>query len=156
MTSKYTLLSEKGQIGFDHFSSILREIGELLPDPLSERVDVDAYAKRLYENAEIVVAQIETGEYVGVSAFYANDVETKKAYWSIMGVKKEYSGNGIGTSFIEKMFSVLEAREFESVVCHVHPSNTRAIKIYEKHGFSFYEPDDRGYFLKADVPRRRR
>ena len=53
-----------------------------------------------------------------------------------MGVLREYRGNGIGTALIRRALTHAKAAGLEKVELEVFASNTAAISLYEKHGFT--------------------
>jgi ribosomal protein S18 acetylase RimI-like enzyme len=144
-------VSDKQEITLEAFTRLVCELGALLPDRLDGRVDVPSYSRKLYENAEIVVALSSDGTQVGLVAFYANDVAAKRAYASLLGVTPEYSGRGTATALFHRMFDILQEKAFLDVSLHVHRDNARAIHMYSRCGFSLVSEADQRLLMVAPV-----
>jgi ribosomal protein S18 acetylase RimI-like enzyme len=149
-------VSDRKGITLEAFTRLVRELGALLPDGLDGRVDVPSYSRKLYENAELVIACPSDGTQVGLAAFYANDVAAKRAYVSLLGVTPKYSGRGIATALLHMMFDILEEKAFIDVSIRVHRDNARAIHMYSRCGFSLVSEEDRRLLMVAPVREGRR
>lgn len=71
----------------------------------------------------------------GFISFYANDVDIKIGFLSMIIISKDFQGNGIGKHLMDKMLKDLRKLQFDYVDLEVNKSNEIAIKFYEKYGF---------------------
>jgi len=62
--------------------------------PLSSRVEINSYAKKIVSKATRFEAWSE-GTMVGLAAMYCNDLENRIAYITSVSVLKEWMGKGI-------------------------------------------------------------
>lgn len=109
---------------------------DFLP-PLSQRVNIREYAKKIYNNAHIILAEEnDNKKIIGLAAFYENDNVNKIAFLSSINVKKEYSNKGIAKSLISKMIKIVKNNQFNSIQLDVFSKNVIAINLYEKYGFN--------------------
>lgn len=73
------------QLNLIDLKKLLKILGDLLPNSLSLRVDLDLYAKKLIADADIEYA-INEGNVVGILALYANDLTAKHAHIAILSI----------------------------------------------------------------------
>ena len=53
-------------------------------------------------------------------------------------ISEDKEGKGYGTFFVSEILSLLCEKGYEEVLLEVRESNHRAIKLYERVGFTFY------------------
>ena len=114
--------------------------------PLSLRVNIGEYSKKLAGNARLFEAWDEAN-LVGLVAMYIDNDE--EGFITNVSVCEEYMGKGIATM----IFNLLIINSIESGVktlrLEVYSINHVAIKLYEKFGFKKYiEKDDSLVMLK--------
>lgn len=102
--------------------------------PLSSRVDINSYAKKIANRAMRFEAW--SGDtLVGLVAAYCNDRETRIAYITSVSVLKAWAGKGIATRLINQCFEHANALDMQLIRLEVASSNTSAIRLYKKNGF---------------------
>lgn len=114
----------------------LKTLGDLLPDPLSERVNIPEYAEKLLKFADIIYAKHED-RVIGIMAVYANDMQTKIAHFPLLFVANQYQHKGVGKVLILQAIALAKSRNMGSVWAYVHKDNDRAINFVYKLGFQF-------------------
>ena len=74
---------------------------------------------------------------VGMACFYNNDINTLNGYISLIGIKSEFQGRGLGRTLMN--YIVLECKKngMKSLKLEVDNDNISAIAFYEKYGFAF-------------------
>ncbi len=60
----------------------------------------------------------------------------RRGYLQRLAVDPDWAGRGIGTSLIHDCFRWLESRGGSMVMVNTQESNTRALALYERHGFA--------------------
>lgn len=113
---------------------LLIEFGNLLPDPLSGRVNLDEYAEKWLNHADFLFA-FDKERIVGIRVLYANDMLTKSAHGLLLSILPEYQGLGIGRQMYLQTIEFLKQREMDRIFLFVHYENIRAIKLYKSLGF---------------------
>ena len=101
--------------------------------PLSARVDIAAYARKLRARAETLEAW-HGGDLVGVVAIYV-DAAPAEAFVSSVSVDDAFSGRGIGSRLVGDAIALARSRGNAGVSLEVSPRSRGAIQVYEKHGF---------------------
>ncbi len=104
------------------------------PIPLSRKTDLGNLAHKLLKNGLAMV--IINGSDIASGCFgYANDVESKVAYISVVATLKDFRGMGLAEKCIRVFLDEAKKLNMESVVLYTHNTNQGAVKLYEKIGF---------------------
>lgn len=101
--------------------------------PLSQRVDISEYARKLHTRAETLEAW-HAGNLVGVVAIYINEA-TGEAFISSVSVDATFSGRGIGSSLVGDAIALARSRGTDAIALEVSPQSPHAVQVYMKHGF---------------------
>ena len=118
----------------DDILNLLYDFDDVFPH-LKEKVkDYEAFALKLKENAFVYKAAINDNVF-GILVFYANDNDTKRAYISLIGVKKEYRATGLGRYLIDSCIEFSKANGMKSILLEVDNDNKNAISFYHRLGF---------------------
>lgn len=102
--------------------------------PLSGRVEINAYAKKIAGKAARFEAWSD-GRLVGLVAVYCNDSEKRIAYITSVSVVRESTGKGIAGSLMKRCIARIKALGMRQISLEVASGNTPAIGLYEKSGF---------------------
>ncbi len=139
---------------FSHsdFVEALKKIGDYLPQPLRDVTDIGQYASKLKTNGEIFCAFENQKEIVGLVGLYANDLEEKKAFVSIIGILPEYQGKGLGRALMLKAITTAEQAGMTSVYLKVDKDNRRAQSLYKSLGFFLAQTSGRSWHMRRDIP----
>lgn len=108
--------------------------------PLSERVNVPEYAKKIASNAIRFEAWSE-GDLVGLVAAYCNDGENRIAYITSVSVLREWTGNGIASNLVLRCVEYVKAARMRQISLEVASDNASAIWLYGKNGFTADKSD---------------
>ena len=66
-------------------AQFLYKVDRLFPTPLSEKVNIDGYARKLHDSATVCFAE-DNGTIVGIVGGYTENVIHNTAFISIVGV----------------------------------------------------------------------
>jgi ribosomal protein S18 acetylase RimI-like enzyme len=102
--------------------------------PLSGRVEINDYAKKIASNATRFEAWSGV-TLVGFVAFYCNDQEKHIAYITSVSVLRKWTGKGIVYRLMNQCIEHAKALGIRQISLEVASGNTSAIKLYEKSGF---------------------
>lgn len=122
--------------------SIMKACDDAFPIKLFERADCEEIIKRITTFALFFAAFNKDNDkesVAGYVAFYANDVETKTAYISNIGVLEEYQEKGIGGDLLDVVIDNAQKEGMCKIRLEVLNSNEKAIDFYRHKGFSFAE-----------------
>jgi len=146
------------EIGLDQDSlvSLLQTFGDLLPNPLSGRVDLCAYAAKLLDKAEIAVAVV--GEKtIGFLLLYANNMRTCRAHLPILSIQPSYQGKGLGKVLMARALACARQRGMREVELEVNRDNEQDQQLYLSLGFRFVQSSTEQYkmlYSLAELPSR--
>lgn len=118
----------------EHVSRTLYDFLDIFPHLCEKIESIESYAKKLSEYANFYVG-VENDNVFGLSVFYSNDQKDKKAYISLIGVKKSVRGKGLGGWLLEQ--SEVRALEdgMEEMLLEVDCDNESAIRFYQSRGY---------------------
>lgn len=102
----------------------------LFPTALSERIDVRAYAQKLYDRATSFELWDE-GRIIGLLSVY---LDTDVAFISHICVLPE-APKGSGHNLLNRLFDEVAQQHKQVIRLHVEETNERAISFYKKYGF---------------------
>ncbi len=130
---------------------LLDRFGGLLPEPLSARMDLDAYAAKLLERAEIAVARRGEAE-AGLLLLYANDDTTRRAHVPAVAVAPEARGAGLGRALMTRAMAEARRRGMTALDLTVTRDNAAARALYEGVGFRTGAEDGPRLRMQAELP----
>lgn len=135
-----TMLDRK--LPFEFVFDTLRKMSSLFTPPISESLNIEAYAKKLSDKAEFVVC-MDGDDLLGFVAYYLNQSE-RQVYVTLICVDVRYQALGIGGKMLEHMVMRAKSidKHYDTVALEVNKHNVKAHGFYLKHGF--VEQEDRG------------
>lgn len=104
--------------------------------PLSQRVCIADYAKKIVQNAETFEAWSEH-RLVGLVATYFNGTNGTGFVTSV-SVEDGFTGRGIATILMARCIERAQSLGMTSIALEVFRDNSHAIRLYQKHGFVEY------------------
>ena len=135
---EFVKIREKAEI-----LNVLQGFSDVFPH-LCEKIDsLDAYAEKLSQFAEFCIGT-EDGVPFGLAVFYANDMQSKTAYISLIGVKSSHRSQGLGYWLLTNCENAARARSMTQLRLEVDLDNPTAIAFYERNGFSLCGHTQRG------------
>lgn len=118
----------------DLIYDFLKEIDEDFPVNLSDKVNLDETANKYIERATIKY-KLKDGSIIGMVAGYINNYETKEAYISLVGIRKNYRGNGIAKILLREFIYECKQKGFNKIFVDTYEENNIAMKLYRDEGF---------------------
>jgi ribosomal protein S18 acetylase RimI-like enzyme len=129
--------------------SHLRECDERFSPPLSERVDLVEYARKLAALADRF--EVWRGAHlVGLVAAYLNNAETRQGFVSSVSVCPDIEGRGLASELMRKCVQLARKKGFESLGLEVGEADQRTQAFYLKHGFAL-SGKGRSGFLRMEL-----
>ena len=103
--------------------------------PLSTRVNLNAYALKIWENAYRFEAW-EADQLAGLVAAYCNAPDKRVAFITSVSVIPSCIGMGVASQLMAHCIHTLQHQSFKHLQLEVATTNLPAIKLYQKFGFS--------------------
>jgi ribosomal-protein-alanine N-acetyltransferase len=124
----------------DILAAHLRECDSEFNPPLSKRVDIAAYARKIHANAERFEAWIDE-RLVGMVAAYVN-LQDRSGFITSVSVIADARGKGIAFALCSQYLIYAQELNLKSVALEVGKDNAAAIRLYEKLGFTMQSEHD--------------
>lgn len=102
--------------------------------PLSHRICLQEYSKKLADKATIVCAK-NSDRIVGMIATYINPNE-KSGFISNVSIEKPYVGRGIASILMNKLITYSIEINLNKLILEVHCENSNAMRLYKKFNFT--------------------
>lgn len=110
-------------------------------------VNIPEYITKLFAKA-VIIPFLERGCIKGVIAFYCNDLESKRAFFSLLAVAADQRRRGVGYFLMETAFRFSKLNGCNVVEADVYKDNVESFKMCEKLGFTIREDKGLFYVLK--------
>ena len=102
---------------------------------ISDRVgNLEKYSEKLYRYAENFGMYVDD-VVIGFFSFYNNNIKEKKAYLTIIAVKKEYRRMKFGSQAMHFIYLECQKKQMEKICLEVDKDNEKAYMFYKKEGF---------------------
>jgi GNAT superfamily N-acetyltransferase len=124
---------------FESIKSLILEEQERQGGRFIENINIDMYMEKISSKAEIISHTIG-GRCKGFIAFYCNDINTKKAYITVLIVDPR--DKGLGRALMKYVLSVAKLRGFIACQAEIKKKNLTSYNMCIKLGFRPVE--DRG------------
>ena len=85
----------------------------------------------------MLLACICQHEVIGFCAFYANDLNSRVSFITLIAVNDKYQNIGMGKKILQKVCEISKKAGMDKIRLEVNDQNVNAISFYEKNGFYF-------------------
>lgn len=120
--------------GKENILKLLYEFDDVFPHNIEKISNYEDWASKISNNG-IACVITDDNKNVGMAVFYANDSNTKKGYISLIGIKSDYRGRGLGKAFLIEIINEMIKLGMSIVLLEVDDDNTSALKFYKRFGF---------------------
>ena len=115
-------------------TAALSDLGRHLPDPIEVHQPVGDYAAKLLRHGWLATV-VSGGRIFGLVAIYANDLETRRAFASILVVDPAHARRGLGRALMEAAITEARSRGMRSIWLKARPDNEPALRLHRDLGF---------------------
>lgn len=129
-------------------TEFLQIVDSHFPVPLSAKVDLEDYARKLIDRADLIAEMSENGDIQALAAGYIRHAESNVAYIAVVATIPEKRGQGKAKLVVQKFLDYCRENKRKGVHLYAAESNTNAVRLYESLGFERYylknepRPDD--------------
>jgi len=106
---------------------------EFVP-PLSTRVNVGDYSKKIYNKATRFEF-FDSDKLVGLIAAYIDNRDSNTGFITNVSVNKDYWGLGVGGALLKACINFFREKGVASINLEVNENNLTAVNLYANHGF---------------------
>lgn len=121
-------------LGKHNVLKALNEFQSVFPHLIEKVENLENYADKLDQFAEVYCAYVHE-QLFGLLALYANNIENREAYISLIGIKKDFEHMGLGTYLLNEAMNIAGKRGMKHIKIEVDNDNFHAVKFYERNGF---------------------
>lgn len=109
-------------------------------------------AEKFSKSARFIVAvDVRREEICGFTAFYCNDINTKVSFLSMIIIRDDYQGKGIGKVLLDDCVERCKLEGMETFRLEVNCQNHKAISFYKKNHFKCIKKTETSYFLEKKI-----
>lgn len=130
-----------GSLPFNKVRAFLLETDNEFDKPLSTRVDIDEYAKKLSDFSKFVYCNVDD-DIVGMISCYMN--RPSVGYISNVCVKKKFQGKGLFSKMLKVLLFNAKELGMKTLKLEVDDDNHKAKEIYHSNGFALCGDSKRG------------
>ena len=114
---------------------ILQRFDNVLPHLKEKVTDYRQFSQKLSRYANVRTA-VEAGKELGFVVFYANDMNSRTGYITLLACAKESQGQGVGRFLMQKACREAAAAGMKTMRLEVDLDNEGAMAFYHKLGFT--------------------
>ena len=114
---------------------------------LSERVDINAYGRKIYQKA-VTFEAWKNDELIGLVAAYFNDKAS--AFITSVSVTENNMQSGVASELLRRCIEYAKELHFREIRLEVYKDNEKAIRFYRK--FNFISIEDQNNLLLMRLP----
>lgn len=112
----------------------LMDCDKLFIPPLSLKVNIEDYSKKIVEKADTFEAWVE-GELIGLIAAYCNNFEVREAYITNVSVVETFGDRGIASELLSMCIQYAYNLKFNWIKLKVNKNSDKARNLYKIYDF---------------------
>lgn len=133
----------------EQLQSLLIKCDKYFVPKLSEKVDIEEYSKKLFDNA-INLEAWENNNLIGLAAMYVDEDKTL-GFITNVSVDNGFTNNGIASKLLKHCIEYSKEKNLDKINLEVNENNTPALKLYNKFGFEVYEEKNSSKFMQLKL-----
>lgn len=141
---------DRGGVKSSEFLKAMIRLEKTMEPSLSLRgINIKNYSQKLMDCAELLILRGKE-DIVGISAFYANNLQDRTAYLSFIAIMPDIVGLGLGRKLLDESEKRAMALGMGKMELEVLKNNLHAIDFYKKMGYTDYgkSSDHSKYMVK--------
>ena len=88
---------------------------------------------------------------IGMAAFYRDEAKVDVGELLQVWVSAAYRGTNVASDLMDAIFKWANQNNFHTIIAGVTKGNARALKFYNKYGFSLMEETAKGVYLVKEI-----
>lgn len=119
-------------------------------EPLSGRIDVDAFVNKVHTLSTTFVL-VQEGEVAGLIASYFYDLPSEKGFITLTHTRQEFRGQHLSSILLEAVQEYARSINFKYIDLMVYKANAPAFNLYLNHGFKVLTDDNGRCLMRWEV-----
>lgn len=124
----------------------LYAVDNTLPVPLSQRIDMEAFAQKSAQSPVYTVT--ENGRIVSAALVIYGYLEQPYAYLNLLATVPGYEGRGYARTLMGAAEEDARKVGMTHFYLHTNASNARAVRFYERRGYRILETEPKLHMAK--------
>ena len=125
----------KLSINHDLLLDFLKSVDKSFPTPLSEKQSLNVLTNKFLKSATLC-AEFADNRIISLVAGYTENLTNNTAFISVVATLEGYHGQGVATKLIKEFIDVCIKKKIDAVHLYAVESNTVAVNMYKKFGFT--------------------
>ena len=117
---------------------------------LSSRIDLKAYAKKIFEKSTRLEAWAGQ-ELIGLIAVYLTNKEAGEGFITNVSVLSAYAGKKVASQLLQNCIEAAKREGFLKLILEVNKGNERAINFYKKHNFEIKDNQEDHFLMQTSL-----
>lgn len=134
----------------DSIELIIKEL-ETNPNflPFSNE-ELDRYLLKIDKHSEFI-KYYEGKNLAGFISCYCNNYNSRQAFVTLVLVKDQYRGLGVGKRLFLQLFDFLKSKDFLTCALEVNANNIKALSLYKSLGFNYNDVNGENIVMRISV-----
>lgn len=132
----------------ERIADFLRSCDEEFIPTLSLRINIESYAKKLFQYAQ-VYCLVSENQIFGMCAIYLNNVT--EGFITSFNVSKQSQNKGYGKILLQHVLYEAKQQNYTTITLEVDKNNVKAITFYKKNSFVIEREYENWLVLKAKL-----
>ena len=141
MEQLYTLCSDP-----ELLLDFLYKIDHTLPVPLSQRINMEAFARESVKSP--VYAVTENGRLLSAALVFYGYLDKPFAYLNLLATVPGFEGRGYARTLMDAAEAEARKMGMTHFYLHANATNTRAVGFYERRGYRILETEPKLHMAK--------
>lgn len=124
----------------DAILRFLKEVDRDFPVPVSSKTPLEALAEKYAARATLCCAY-DGDRIIAMAAGYTQNTVGSLGYLSLVAAVRDARRKGLCTKLVQEFLSIAADRGLTAVHLYTHPTNEKAIALYLKLGFTYFDPE---------------
>jgi len=130
--------------------SHLKECNENFTPPLDDRVNIEEYAKKIFDKS-VTFEAWQDQLLVGFIAAYFNDNFSGSAFITNVSIVRNFMRLGIASRLLNLCIGYASQNNFKKLKLEVNRHNNSAIRLYDRLGFVSYKTNEDTLLMKLEI-----
>lgn len=131
-------------------TELLHEVDDEFQPLLSQRINIQDYAKKIVDKSIIFPVFIE-GELACFISFYVNGRSANIGFITMVAVKKKFRGRGLGKVMVKSSIELCRNLKMNAVRLEVDKTNHPALHLYKEFGFNIFLENELSYTMEIKL-----
>lgn len=146
-----TTAIRRKEVGYSELVDTLKKYDEYFMPRLSVLNDLNKWGRKLYEKGIVHYYLNEADAFVGMTAFYANDITSREGFLTLIFLDQQYQGRGLSEVLFDDVVRECKLRGMNLLKLEVEKENDSARRFYQRMGGTVISETSHSLFYSFPV-----